>query len=163
MVEEILKVEEEFKSGISTFKFSNSTIRFSKVHKYVKENLIEICYDKYGCCFIQKYISILKHKNQQEFIGQVINYTREFIDHVYANYVIQYLISLKNSDYNEFFIRITKEKLVYYSKNKSTSNVIEKLLELHDNCNELIENLLTTPDGIKELVVDCYGNYGKTF
>ncbi len=90
-----------------------------------------------------------------------MNSTRDFIDHVYANYVIQYLISLNVPNYNEFFMSIIGEKLVYYSKNKSTSNVIEKLLELHDNCNELIEKLLKIPSGVKELVLDCYGNYGK--
>lgn len=161
MIEEVLKVEEEFKNGDTASKFTTSSIKFSKIHAYVKDNLKEICYDKFGCCFMQKYISILRPKHQNEIIKLVISLTKEFIDHVYANYVIQYLISLNVPKYNQFFMKVIGEKLVYYSKNKSTSNVIEKLLELHDNCNELVEKLLETPNGVKDLVLDCYGNYGK--
>lgn len=160
MIEEIIKTEDSYKQGFSSNYFKSSQLKFSEINDFIVSSLEDICYDKYGCCFIQKYLSIVNPKIKKEIIKLVLGNAVSFLDHVYANYVIQYIITLNNPKYSNYIIQVIKIKFYYYAKNKSTSNVIEKLLELYDDCDELIDLLIDNEEGVKDLVLDCYGNYG---
>ena len=170
IAEEIIAVEKSICKDINSPTFSNKKISINILHNFIMNNIEEICFDKYGCCYAQKYISITYKNHQTDIIELIKSKATLFIDHVYANYVIQFIIGMNIPDYNNFFIKILSNNFFYYATNKSTSNLIEKLLQVHidqttpnGNCNEMIQNAIQNEEGIKQLVLDCYGNYGRIF
>ena len=50
----------------------------------------------------------------------IISYAKSFLDHEYANYVIQYIISKNIPYYNEILLSLIMENMLKYSKNKSS-------------------------------------------
>jgi len=52
-----------------------------------------------------------------------------FILDPYANYVLQYIISLNNYEVNKSIVEYAKNDITYLSKQKFSSNVIEKVSE----------------------------------
>jgi len=161
MVNEILRIIENQTNSIEIKYLQILEAYFNEIKNLIKKNFYEISVDKYGCCFIQKFISKLTKKDSLEFINLVKYFSKTFINHVYANYIIQFLITLKDKENNDYFLEILKLNLQSNCKDKSTSNVIEKLLLNHENCESLIEMIFSNTEAVKNLVNDCYGNYGK--
>jgi len=128
----------------------------------IKVKFVEICKDKYGCSFIQFYFSIIPQKSKIKFLFMIRLYSKIFITHPYANYIIQYIIDRNDSlKENDFFLELIKNDFINLCNNKSSSNIIEKLLENYDNCENLIETVIKDESNIVNVLLNPFGNYGK--
>lgn len=91
----------------------------------------------------------------------ILKHTMGFISDQYANYVIQFIIGLNDYHTNKCISEIFITNLRYLSKQKFSSNVIEKCFD-HSNeeIQEFIVSEMVKDDTlISELIVDMYGNY----
>ncbi len=83
----------------------------------------------------------------------------------FGNYVMQHVIQFGKTEDRSRIIRLVTQQLVYHSKHKFASNVVEKCIDYgtHDERRE-IRRQLTAPgsDGTSPLQLimkDQYGNY----
>jgi len=134
-----------------------------KFHKKVIKNIYEISIDKYGCCFLQKYMDIISKEKVIEIINIVFPYTKEFLTEKFANYIIQYIISKNYYCLNKIIVKIFLEDLEFYCTSNVSSNVLEIFLDNNNYCDKLIEKLLLdeSRDILKNILLNPYGNYGK--
>lgn len=144
---------------------SKAFLKSNKIHSSILlgeivEEIEEICCDKSGCCFIQQFFDILDQETQVKTFDLIISYAKSFLDHEYANYVIQYIISKNIPYYNEILLSLIMENMLKYSKNKSSSNIIERLL---NSCKvqrkDIIEKVSENKNLLKEIILDEYGQY----
>lgn len=142
-------------------KFAILNNRLNEIEKIIQENLLEISTNKFGCCAIQKY---LQNYPEEKIINAIIFSTEKLIINIYGNYVIQYIISLNNKNYNHLIVDKLKSNIIYLSKQKFSSNVIERCFDYCEYPIKLILiNHLCEEKVVKELLFDMYGNYGKNF
>lgn len=72
------------------------------------------------------------------------------------------MLALNKEEYSEKLINYIKNNLIYLSKQKYSSNVIDKSI-LKENgryLNVILDKLLETKAS-GDLILDQYGNYGK--
>jgi hypothetical protein len=101
------------------------------------KDLAEISTDKHGCCVMQKLVDasegaqkvITNILNFQNFLIEIIlKRTLSFISDQYANYVLQFILSLNDYNINKTIAELFIPTIGYLSKQKFSSNVIEKVL-----------------------------------
>ncbi len=63
-------------------------------------------------------------------LKNLIFISKHLMTDIYGNYVIQYLLSLNDSNFNSCLIKYILNDLVFLSKQKYSSNVIEKVKKL---------------------------------
>lgn len=142
-------------------KFSNLIKDLNQIEKIIEKNLLDIAMNKFGCCAIQKY---LQYFPSNPIIKQIICYTERLITNVYGNYVIQFIISMKNQEYNCQIIEKFKNNIIYLSKQKFSSNVIERCFDFcKESAKNILINYICDEKVVGELLLDMYGNYGKFY
>lgn len=100
------------------------------------------------------------NKNQLEKLCMtMVNKIEDLINDKYGNYTIQTIIKLENEKVNERIFIYINENLTKLSKEKFSSNVIDKcIINNNVNTDKIIHNMVQN-NLIKEIVVDQYGNY----
>ena len=127
----------------------------------IKENILSIAMHKHGCCVLQKCIEKINNEDKNKMIECLINNCEILISDQCGNYIIQYIISLKNEKINERIVLVLIKKLEEYSKQKFSSNVVEKILECCSNkiCQKIIDVLKSNENIILSILFDKFGNY----
>ena len=92
-------------------------------------------------------------------ITTVLNSIGSLVNDEFGNYIIQFILDLKEKQYNELIYTYILKNLLPLSKKKFSSNVIDKYIIQDDDLsikliNHMIENKL-----IGEMISDQYGNY----
>ena len=97
----------------------------------------------------------LHQKLKQKIIENALN----LIVHQYGNYVIQ--VIFENWDDNELvdILNQYKNKYIYLSKLKYSSNAIERIIEKNNNNLDLYIKEICIENNISELILNNYGNY----
>jgi len=111
--------------------------------------------------FSRNALKVLLLSKKNDLISHIVNYTQFFIVDQFGNYVVQYVIMLKDYQVNEFIAEeFLKMNFISIAKQKFSSNVIEKCF---DNCNDItkykIIKEITNPEIVFHLLFDNYGNY----
>lgn len=91
---------------------------------------------------------------------EIARHTRTFVKNPYGNYVVQYVLELKNVDVNKRIGENLLGSLLTLGREKFSSNVIEKCLE--HNCSKIKEAMvreILSADTFYEFLLDQYGNY----
>lgn len=152
------------------------------IYDAISANCVEVAIGIYGCCIFKDCIDHGSIEQKLQLIDAVDSNIMVLIQDPYGNYVIQYIIDLKLDP--TFPTKITKKiigKIYHFSKQKFSSNVIEKCLKEGDSdCIKRIMNeLLFNPnirmsklkpyspsliekraqDQLIELLLDNFGNY----
>jgi hypothetical protein len=99
------------------------------IYDTVINDFIELATHKHGCCVMQKCIDYANTKQRHELILRVIHNTYILMCDQYGNYVLQYVIGLRNFETNHAIAAIFKTNMSYLSKQKYSSNVIEKVIK----------------------------------
>lgn len=109
---------------------------------------------------IQKCIENAKLENKSNLTEFLIQNSTTLILDQYGNYVIQYILTLKDKSYNRKIIKLLMNDIIFLSKQKYSSNVVEKCFDFCDEITqeELIDSV-SSPEIISELIMDMYGNY----
>ena len=90
------------------------------IFEEIKDNILYIAMHKHGCCVLQKCIEKAnsEDKDKEKLIESLINNCEVLISDQCGNYIIQFIISLKNDKVNEKGVSILIGKLEEYSKQK---------------------------------------------
>lgn len=165
------------------FKFPSTKFDFIINAIITKNNIITISTHKHGCCVLQKLLNVCTLQQIYTISIKIIQYLPGLINDQFGNYIIQFLLDIKELDYyllNEIFNKLSNQ-LIQLSCLKFSSNVIEKFIkklfniinasikgEFLPNINDDVVNqtmniLLTIIDcftlNLNILIRDNYGNY----
>lgn len=122
-----------------------------------------ICENEHGCCFIQRTLD--KFANEpfgKILISRILINVFNFIKHIYANYVIHYIILLDDPVYNTYILNQVKDDILELAIKKHSSKVIETLLQKNPELRkEIINELSNEENKIRNMILNKYGNFGK--
>ena len=126
---------------------------------FVYNNFIDLSYHINGICIVKKLL-LMTHKKElhNKIKKKIYENALNLIIHQYGNYVIQTIV--ENWDDNELqdIINLYKNKYVYLSKQKFSSNAIERILEKNKNNLECYINEICK-ENIFEIIKNKFGNY----
>ena len=97
------------------------------IYNEVMQNCFQISSHKHGCCVMQKCIDHASQKQKAELVDVIIGLTHRLVPDMYGNYVIQYVIELKDLDVNQRLSAMLLGTIILLSSEKFSSNVIEKV------------------------------------
>jgi len=149
------------------------------IYDAVAQNTVQVATHKHGCCVMQRCIDHGTDLQKRQLIEEIRKESRQLVQDAFGNYVVQYVLELKMI--SELATQIIKEiggNLYYLSKQKFSSNVVEKCLKLGDalctvriirellgydpDLPELPEHVIVleeTKNKLFDLLQDSYGNY----
>ena len=135
----------------------------NNINNIIIDNCINLATHKRGCFFLQNYLTMLLNTKSDLKIN-IINKLLDkclilIIDNI-GNYIIQYLLSLREQNIISNIINQILNNISFYSKHKYSNYVIEKLFLFSDdeNRNKIIEKI-SKPEIMSDLVIDQQGNY----
>lgn len=84
------------------------------------------------------------------------------IDDEFGNFIIQHIVNLSEAIYNEKIYSYIKDNFVRLSKQKYSSNVLDKCILQEDSLlrDSLIDKMIDSKC-VGDLIADQFGNYGK--
>ena len=127
---------------------------------YVYNNFMDLSFHINGICIVKKLLIMTHKKDLHKKIKKLIyDNAHNLIVHQYGNYVIQTIV--ENWDDNELveIIGQYKNKYIYLSKQKYSSNVVERIIEKNAKNLEIYINEICKENNIIELIKNKYGNY----
>lgn len=109
---------------------------------------------------MQKCIDGATALQQKPLIAKIISHTQEFVRNAYGNYVVQFVLDKKDVSINSEIGKQLLGSLIELGKQKFSSNVIEKCLELNsqDVKNAMVQEMLQA-ESYLDFLNDQYGNY----
>ena len=131
-----------------------------KINSIIIDNSIELCSNKHGCCVIQKYLETRDPNMIPQLIYKLLNGFPRLIIDQFGNYVIKTILLINIPEYSNRIGEYILTNVIYYSKHKYSSNVVEKCFEF---CKGIVLNklILKVQDerNLRELITDEHGNY----
>ena len=130
------------------------------IYEFLNKNLVFIATNSYSCSALQKLIDISTNQQKQKLLFNLINNTDNLVGNQCGLYVLQFIMSKNNYYVNDAILDKIINKIIYLSKRKYSSNVIEKCLEScsPEKVNKLI-NIFNNEMIIRDLIKDKFGNY----
>lgn len=115
---------------------------------------------RHGCCVLQRCIDHAQGYQRSELIAQITRCAFDLVQDAYGNYVVQYILDLDEVNFTRPLCQSFRGKVVALSKQKFSSNVIEKCLRVADpeSKSELIEELLSGNE-LERMLRDSFANY----
>ena len=138
-----------------------ATIKDNEViYDFLNSNIVEIATNSYSCSALQKLIDLGTNKQKQQLLINLINNTDNLVGNQCGLYVLQFIMNKNNYYINDTILDKIINKIIFLSKRKYSSNVIEKCLETcsPEKVNELI-NIYNNETIIRDLIKDIFGNY----
>ena len=132
-------------------------------NNFLYDELIKISFE---VSIIQQGATLLntafEYSNQEQKIKlceAIVERIGDLIVDKYGNYTIQTVFKLFEEKINEKIYKYIDENLLKLSKEKFSSNVIDKcIIKDYDKSNKLIESIIHK-NVIKDIIIDQYGNY----
>ena len=130
------------------------------IYDFLNNNLVEIATNSYSCSALQKLIDLGTNKQKQQLLISIINNTDKLVGSQCGLYVLQFIMNKNNYYINDTILDKIINKIIFLSKRKYSSNVIEKCLETcsPERVNQLI-NIFKNETIIRDLIKDIFGNY----
>ena len=138
----------------------NSPTATKVIYGEIAENIVLISMHKHRCCVLQKCIERAAPKEQHQLFSLLLYHCKELIIDQCGNYIIQFMITLNIEEINLNVAEQLSDDIENYSKQKYSSNVVEKCLECGTDqiCDKIIKALLAA-ECIVSLLLDKFGNY----
>ena len=138
----------------------NNPLSSKVIYNEINENIVMISMHKHGCCVLQKCIEKADAQTRAETFDILLKHCKELINDQCGNYIIQFVISLNIEENNKNICDQLCEDIRNFSKQKYSSNVVEKCFECCSDqiCSKLIK-ALEESNCIVELLFDKFGNY----
>ena len=126
----------------------------------VAENCVVVGTHRHGCCVLQRCIDHASGHQKAELIAAITNNAHNLITNPFGNYVLQYIIDLQEKEFTDPLCYTFSGFVCGYSRQKFSSNVIEKCIRGADSnvAHILIEEMLN-PAELEKLLRDNYANY----
>jgi hypothetical protein len=152
----------EFVSTHIIYKFINLFPEYLEdTNNIIINNIIAIATHKRGCIFLQNYLTNMNKINlKNELIQALLKNCLILIIDQFGNYIIQYLLSLEDSNITLNIINQIINNISFYCKHKYANYVIEKIF-IHSNYTQkqTVIQKISSPEIIKDLAFDHQGNF----
>ena len=127
---------------------------------YVYKNFIDLSFHINGICIVKKLLLMTHKKSLHNHIKKIIyDNAMNLIVHQYGNYVIQTIVENWDDNELEDILNLYKNKYIYLSKQKFSSNAVERILEKNKKNLENYINEICNENNIIEIIKNKYGNY----
>ncbi|KAK4894319.1 hypothetical protein LTR27_007452 [Elasticomyces elasticus] len=115
---------------------------------------------RHGCCVLQRCIDHATGLQKGGLVDQVIKNAFSLVQDPFGNYVVQYILDLGEPSFTDPLCRSFYGQIAYLSKQKFSSNVIEKCIRCatHETKRVLI-NEIAVPQELDKLLRDSFANY----
>ncbi|KAF2397182.1 ARM repeat-containing protein [Trichodelitschia bisporula] len=116
---------------------------------------------RHGCCVLQRCIDHATGNQKTQLVAHITSNALALVQDPFGNYVVQYILDLNIPDFTRPLCLSFLTKLIELSKQKFSSNVIEKCLRVSDVVTKrrMIEELLIAPTEMEKILKDLYANY----
>lgn len=130
------------------------------IYSSVGESCVIVGTHRHGCCVLQRCIDHAQGYQRAELVAQITRCAFDLVQDAYGNYVVQYILDLDEMLYTRPLCQSFRGKVVALSKQKFSSNVIEKCLRVadQDTKSELIEEMLIGSE-LERMLRDSFANY----
>ncbi|PNT77994.1 hypothetical protein BRADI_1g71760v3 [Brachypodium distachyon] len=133
-------------------------------NKFIFEAAAAHCFEmaihRHGCCVLQKCITSARGEYQAKLIVEVCAHAFQLAQDPFGNYVVQYVLDQKIPSANAHLAAQFEGNYVYLSKQKVSSNVVEKCLKVFsDEDKAAIVFDLISVTHFEQLLQDPFANY----
>jgi hypothetical protein len=131
------------------------------VYDAVANNCFELATHRHGCCVMQRCMDHASAAQRDQLAQQINANALPLVQNAFGNYVVQYVLELNEPAYTSEIIKRLRGHVAELSTQKFSSNVIEKSLQLgsRETRRELIDELISDGETMRQLLHDAYGNY----
>jgi Pumilio-family RNA binding repeat len=115
---------------------------------------------RHGCCVLQRCIDHAKGQQRSKLIGSITRNSFSLVQDPFGNYVVQYILDLDEPKFTQPLCLSLAGNIPGLSKQKFSSNVIEKCLRTADveTKRMMIEEMLHANE-IEKMLRDSFANY----
>lgn len=126
----------------------------------VGHNCVEVGTHRHGCCVLQRCIDHAVGEQKAWLIRQISNNAYVLVQDPFGNYVVQYILDLGEPIFTEPLVGMFQGQVGQLSKQKFSSNVIEKCLRCAtEKSKEMLINEMLQPQELDRLLRDSFANY----
>ncbi|KAH7370544.1 armadillo-type protein, partial [Rhexocercosporidium sp. MPI-PUGE-AT-0058] len=126
----------------------------------VGTHCVDVGTHRHGCCVLQRCIDHASGDQKAWLIRQISDNAYVLVQDPFGNYVVQYILDLNEPIFTEPLVAMFAGRVPQLSKQKFSSNVIEKCLRCAQEPSKdmLIEEMLQ-PAELDRLLRDSFANY----
>lgn len=126
----------------------------------VGANCVSVGTHRHGCCVLQRCIDHATGHQKAKLISHITNSAFHLVQDPFGNYVLQYIVDLQESCFTDPLCYTFKGQIPQLSKQKFSSNVIEKCLRgaRLPVTQMMIEEMLNANE-LEKMLRDSYANY----
>ncbi|EMC96590.1 hypothetical protein BAUCODRAFT_24332 [Baudoinia panamericana UAMH 10762] len=126
----------------------------------VGTNCIAVGTHRHGCCVLQRCIDHASGLQKGALVDQVINNAFALVQDPFGNYVVQYILDLGEPCFTEPLCQSFAHQVAYLSKQKFSSNVVEKCIRCATgNVRRAVILEIAEPRELAMLLRDSFANY----
>lgn len=130
------------------------------IYDAVGGNCVVVGTHRHGCCVLQRCIDHASGHQKARLIAQITSHSFALVQDPFGNYVVQYILDLAEPSFTNPLCATFGGNIPQLSKQKFSSNVIEKCLRTADNYmkREMIEEFLMGNE-LEKMLRDSFANY----
>ena len=143
-----------------SFNMTHETNLSKFIFDTVGANCVAVGTHRHGCCVLQRCIDHAVGPQKAKLIGQITASAFHLVQDPFGNYVLQYIIDLQEEQFTNPLCYAFQGQIPSLSKQKFSSNVIEKCLRGADVSvtRMMIEEMLNANE-LERMLRDSYANY----
>jgi hypothetical protein len=126
----------------------------------VGQHCVPVGTHRHGCCVLQRCVDHASGLQKGELVRQISNHAFDLVQDPFGNYVVQYILDLEEPLFIQPLCQNFQGSVVFLSKQKFSSNVIEKCIRVasEESRRLLIEEIIPQSE-LEKLLRDSFANY----
>ena len=130
------------------------------IYELILKNAPSIATHRHGCCVLQRYIINKEDEFCKKLVEKLMNNFFLLAVDQFGNYIVQSIMKLNDQNINNSIAMKMIDNILYYSKHKFSSNIVEKCFDYCDaSITAKMVVIISEEEAIKELIIDEHGNY----
>ena len=126
----------------------------------VGHHCVDVGTHRHGCCVLQRCIDHASGDQKAWLIRQISNNAYVLVQDPFGNYVVQYILDLNEPIFTEPLVGMFRGRVGQLSKQKFSSNVIEKCLRCaQEPSKDMLIEEMVQPTELDRLLRDSFANY----
>ncbi|CAG7920435.1 unnamed protein product [Penicillium olsonii] len=130
------------------------------IYEAVGSNCVVVGTHRHGCCVLQRCIDHASGNQKARLIAQITSHSFALVQDPFGNYVVQYILDLNEPSFTNPLCATFGGNIPQLSKQKFSSNVIEKCLRTADHYmkRQMIDEFLQGNE-LEKMLRDSFANY----
>lgn len=130
------------------------------IYDAVGKHCVVVGTHRHGCCVLQRCIDHAGGFQRAQLIARITHCAFDLVQDPFGNYVVQYILDLDEAQFTKPLCESFLGKIAPLSKQKFSSNVIEKCLRTadHETKRRMVAEMLVGNE-IERMLRDSFANY----